>query len=72
MLDMLLCNHSVAGNGAAALIGLLPIDRPLLWPTFVASIVKDAFSLKNLYSDYYRAAACNYSRDIARRIWTDR
>lgn len=72
MLDLLLCNLSVAGNGAATLIGLLPTDRPLLSPTFVATITKDALSLKGVYSDYFRAVTCNYYRDIARRISTDR
>lgn len=72
MLDMLLCNHSVTWNGAGAVIGLLPTDRPPLSPTFVASIAKDAFSHKGLYCDYFRAVACSYSRNIARRIWTDR
>jgi hypothetical protein len=67
MLDILLCNHADPGKGAEALIGLLG-DRPLLSPTFVTSIAKGAFTLKGLYSDYFRAVACSYSRDIASRI----
>lgn len=71
MLDILLCNHANTGNGAEALIGLLSDQAPLS-PTFVASVAKDAFSLRGLYSDYFRAVACNYSRDIAQRVWADR
>lgn len=72
MLDMLLCNLLVSGNGTDALTGLLPTDRQLFPPTFVATITKDALSLKGVYSDYFRAVACNYSRDLACRIWAAR
>jgi hypothetical protein len=71
MLDILLCIHPNTGSGGEPLISLLN-DRTPLSPTSVASVAKDAFSLRGLYSDYFRAVACNYSRDIADRVWADR
>lgn len=71
MLDILLCIHANTGSGGELLISLLN-DRAPLSPTSVASVTKNAFSLRGLYSDYSRAVACNYSRDIADRAWASR
>jgi hypothetical protein len=71
MLGILLCIHANTGSAAEPLLSLLN-DRAPLSPTSVASVTTEAFSLRGLYSDYFRAVACNYSRAIAGRVWADR